>query len=99
MEMINLFVMQLAAVIDTSETNIPRTTLNQDTLKTIMSIVFGLIGGICLLFIIFGGIKLISSQGTPEGFNKARNTIIYAVVGLIISISAFSIVTFVVGRV
>lgn len=99
MELINNLLINFAAKIDNSDANIPKPALNDSTLQDILSIVFALIGGVCLLFIIFGGIKLISSQGTPEGFNKARNTIIYAVIGLVISISAFSIVTFVIEQV
>lgn len=99
MELVNRVITGLSAVIDTSEVNIPKPALNDSALQEVLSIIFALIGGISLLFIIYGGIRLIMSQGNPDAFNKARNIILYAIVGLVISVSAFSIVTFVVGRV
>jgi hypothetical protein len=98
MELITRELVYILAKVDTSRVNIPKPGLD-NTLKNVLSIVFGLLGGISLLFIIYGGIKLITSQGTPEGFNKARNTIIYAIVGLVVSMSAFVIVNFVIDQV
>ena len=45
--------------------------------------------------IIIAGIQMISAQGQPEKVAKARNQILYAIVGLVIAISAFAIVNFV----
>lgn len=79
--------------------NIPKTPASKGNIETILSLVFALLGGITLIMIIYGGIKMISSQGDPQGFAKAKNTVIYASIGLAISISAFTIVSFVVGRI
>lgn len=80
--------------------NLPnKQPISAGTIQGVLSLIFGLLGGVAFLFIIYGGIKMITSQGTPEGFAKARNTIIYAVVGLVVCISAFTIVNFVVDRV
>lgn len=57
------------------------------------------IGGIlAIIFIIYGGIQYISSQGEPDKTNHARQTIINAVIGLVISISATIVVTYLAGR-
>jgi len=45
-------------------------------------------------FVIYGGIEMITSNGNPEQINKARNTIINAVVGLVIAIAAAGIISF-----
>lgn len=45
-----------------------------------------------LFFLIFGGFKWITSQGEKEGVEKARGTIIAAVLGLIIVFLSFFIV-------
>lgn len=50
-------------------------------------------------FIIYGGIQYVISQGEPDKTNQAKNTIINALVGLVISIAAASIVSFVGQRV
>jgi hypothetical protein len=49
-------------------------------------------------FIIFGGIKFITSQGDPQGIANARNTIVNAIIGLIITLLATVIVSYVAGR-
>ncbi len=46
-------------------------------------------------FIIVGGFRYITSQGEPENTNHARGTIINAIIGLVIAMTATFIVTFV----
>lgn len=61
--------------------------------------VFSIIVGIvAVIMIIFGGFKYITSGGSSEGVSSAKNTILYAIVGLIIVALAQIIVQFVVGR-
>ncbi len=48
-----------------------------------------------VFMVIFGGIKYTTSQGDPDDTARARNTLIYALVGLLISISAAIVITFV----
>ena len=45
-------------------------------------------------FVIYGGFRFILSQGEPEQANAARSTIINALVGLAIAVSATVIVSF-----
>ena len=87
-----------AALVTKDEVNIPKTDVTNATVENVLQIVFGTMGAIALIIIILAGIKFITSQGNPEGLTKARNTIIYAAVGLAVSIGALAIVTFVVGR-
>lgn len=49
-------------------------------------------------FVIYGGFRYITSQGDPEGAKSARQTIINALVGLVIAIAAASIVAFIGNR-
>jgi len=65
-------------------------------LPTILQIVFGVIGSISLLVIVISGMRYVVASGEPAAVAKARSTIIYAVVGLAVALSGFSIVTFVV---
>ena len=85
-------------VVDSKSLNIPQKGLTSVTVDNIMKIVFGTLGAIALIIIIIAGSKFMTSQGNPEALAKARNTIIYAAVGLAVAIGAFSIVTFVIGR-
>ena len=47
------------------------------------------------VFIIIGGVKLITSQGDPGSLAKARSTILNAVIGLVIAVTAAFLVTFI----
>jgi ABC-type Fe3+ transport system permease subunit len=46
-------------------------------------------------FIIYGGIKYTTSQGSPEQTNSAKNTILNAVIGLVIAVVASVVVSFI----
>jgi len=48
-----------------------------------------------VFMVIYGGVSYTTSMGNPEETNKARSTIIYSLVGLLITISAALIVTFI----
>jgi hypothetical protein len=53
-------------------------------------------GLVSIIFMIVGGIRYTISAGRPDAMKGAKNTVLYALVGLIISIMAYGIVTFVV---
>ena len=50
-------------------------------------------------FVIYGGIQYITSQGEPDKTSKARSTIINALIGLAISLTAAAAVSFFAGRI
>jgi amino acid transporter len=54
-------------------------------------------GVIALIFIIFGGFRYILSMGNQESVEKARNTILYAILGLIIVFLSYLIVAYLLG--
>jgi len=47
---------------------------------------------LCVFFIIWGGIKIVMSEGDPKNIDSGRNTIIYAAIGLALAFLAFSFV-------
>jgi len=53
-----------------------------------------IIGIIAVIIIIVGGIRYIMSRGDPATLKKAKDTITYAIIGLIVAILAFPIVNF-----
>ena len=64
--------------------------------KTITNVLLFLIGAISVIMIIYGGITYVTSSGDSTRVQNAKNTILYAVVGLIVAILAFAVVNFVV---
>lgn len=67
-------------------------------LKTVIGILSLVVGVISVIMIIIGGIKYATSQGDSAGVSSAKNTIIYAVVGLVIAAISQFIVRFVMVR-
>lgn len=67
--------------------------------QLILQIVFGAIAAAALIYIIIAALQYVTSQGDPQGTAKAKNTIIYALVGLAIALSSELIVTFVLNNV
>jgi Type IV secretion system pilin len=80
-------------------TNLPSTPATTVAIKTIMTIVFTITGAIAVIIVTIGGIKYASSQGDPQATAKAKGTIIYAAVGLIVSIFAAAIIQFAAGHI
>jgi hypothetical protein len=82
-----------------NELTVPKTTLTSTNISDALSFVFALLGVIAVIIIILGGFQYITSQGEPQKTAKAKDTILYAVIGLVVSILAWSIVNFVLDRV
>lgn len=51
-----------------------------------------------VVFVLWGGIQFIISHGEPEKTSKAQSTIINALIGLVISVGAATVVSFVAGK-
>jgi hypothetical protein len=79
-----------------NEINIPKGGLDESNITMALRLAFGLAGGIALIIITIAGFKYVLSQGNPQETAKAKNTIIYALIGLIVCLFAFSIVSFVI---
>lgn len=61
--------------------------------------ILSLVGGIiAVIMLIVGGLKYVTSQGDSNAAASAKNTIIYAVVGLVIVVFAQIIVRFVLSK-
>lgn len=89
---------KMAAIIDSGDLDIPKTEASAGSLQSILSTVFLLAGGIAVIFVIVGGLKYVLSTGDPSQTAKAKDTILYAIIGLVISLLAFVIVRLVTGR-
>lgn len=50
------------------------------------------IGALALIFVIWGGILFVTSGGDAEKTTKARNTLLYAIIGVIVVVLAYAIV-------
>lgn len=74
-----------------------KTNIN-DIIKTVVNVLLFIIASISVIMIIIGGIKYTISQGDSSAITTAKNTILYAVIGLMVAIFAYAIVNFVVSH-
>jgi hypothetical protein len=65
----------------------------------VLEIALVAIGYLSGFYFLYGGFLFISSQGKPDSAAKARLTMIHALIGLLISLGAVALVTFVVGKI
>ncbi len=57
------------------------------------------VGIVSVIMLIYGGLRYVLSGGDSKKVTDAKNTIMYAIIGLIISILAYAIVNFVINAV
>ena len=69
-----------------------------DTVATVINVLSAVVGVLAVIMIIVGGLRYITSAGNPEGAKTARNTILYAIIGLVIVALAQLIVHFVLNK-
>lgn len=78
--------------------NIPQTEADSSALSTILGVIFGVLGAMAIIIIIIQAIKFATSNGDPQKAADARKGIIYALVGLAVSLSAEVVVRVVINR-
>ena len=68
-------------------------------IKNVTNTMFFIIGAVSVIMLIYGGIRYTTSGGNANSVTAAKNTVIYSIVGLVISILAYAIVNFVVTNI
>lgn len=63
---------------------------------TAINIMLFVIGILSVIMLIYGGIRYVLSSGDAGAVQNAKNTIMYAIIGLVIAILAYAIVNFVI---
>ncbi len=63
--------------------------------KTITNVLLFILGAVSVIMIIIGGLRYVISGGNSTAVTAAKNTILYAIVGVIIALLAYAIVNFV----
>ena len=79
-------------------TTLPNVDTNQ-ALQNVISWILGIAGMLAVVMIIVSGIQMTTSAGNPGAVTKAKNTLTWSIVGLVIVVMAYAIVSFVIGRV
>ncbi|NLA42691.1 hypothetical protein GX865_00830 [Candidatus Saccharibacteria bacterium] len=61
----------------------------------ITNVLLFIVGAISVIMIIIGGLRYVISGGDSTNVSAAKNTILYAIIGIVISLLAYAIVNFV----
>lgn len=64
--------------------------------KTVTNVLLYIIGAISVIMLIIGGIRYTISNGDSSAITNAKNTILYAVIGIVVAILAYALVNFVI---
>ncbi len=80
------------------EVNIPHALTDAEILTNVLNIAYFLAGLIAVIVIIVAGIMYVTSAGNSASITKAKNLILYSIVGLVVIIAAFGVTNFVIGR-
>jgi hypothetical protein len=79
-------------------TGTPDTLFGSESIFTdIVNILLFVIGAVSVIMLIYGGIRYTTSGGNSTNVTAAKNTIMYAIIGLIVAFLAFAIVNWVLG--
>ncbi len=68
-----------------------------ESLRIIVNILLYVLGAIAVIMIVIGGVRYTTANGEASSIKSAKDTILYAVIGLIVAIMAYAIVNFVVS--
>ena len=64
--------------------------------QIIVNVILFIIGAVAVIMIVVGGVRYTVSNGDSNAVQGAKNTIMYAIVGLVVAIIAYALVNFVV---
>ena len=79
--------------------NTPSNLVNGDSSivrRAINIMLFG-VGVLSVVMLIFGGFRYEISGGKKESVTNAKNTILYAIIGLLVAVFAYAIINFILG--
>lgn len=80
--------------------NVPETLFGQGSIfTTVVNVLLFIIGALSVIMLIWGGIRYTTSGGNSSSVTAAKNTIMYAIIGLVVAFLAFAIVNWVLGAV
>ena len=65
--------------------------------RQITNTILYIVGIIAVIMLIIGGIKYVISGGDAKKVTDAKNTVLYAIIGLVIAVFAYAIVNFVIS--
>ena len=69
-----------------------------EQIALVINVLIGLVATAAVIMLVVGGFRYVFSGGEEKGTKAAKDTILYAIIGIVVAILAFSIANFVVGN-
>jgi len=66
--------------------------------QTVVNILLFLVGAVAVIMLVIGGLRYVTSNGDQNAVTGAKNTIMYAIIGIVIAFLAYAAVNFVIGQ-
>ena len=64
--------------------------------QTVADTLIFLVGAVAVIFLIIGGLRYVISNGDSKAVEAAKNTILYAIIGIVVAVISFALVSFVI---
>jgi uncharacterized membrane protein YidH (DUF202 family) len=93
---------RVVAAITKDQVDIPQNGLAPGSggiVQRALQLFFGIAGAVAVLMVALGAFRYVISRGDPGAIKTAKETIIYAAVGLVITITGYGLVSFVVTKI
>jgi hypothetical protein len=65
---------------------------------TVSNTLIYIVGAVAVIFLIIGGLRYVISNGDPKAVTAAKDTILYAIIGIVVAILSYAAVNFVISR-
>lgn len=82
---------EIVAGICVPETGLPDTPI-EDILLSFMSWLFGIFGFLAIITFIIAGIQYFMAAGNPETAKKAKQHMLYSIIGILVALSGFIVI-------
>ena len=66
--------------------------------RTVVNILLFVVGAVAVIMLVIGGLRYVTSNGDQNAVTGAKNTILYAIIGIVVAFLAFAAVNFVTGQ-
>ena len=71
---------------------------NNGIFRTVANILLFIVGAVAVIMLIIGGLRYVTSNGDQNAVTGAKNTIMYAIIGIVVAFLAFAAVNFVIDQ-
>ncbi len=84
---------------NTQPENTPSDLLGSDgVFQTVANILLIIIGAVAVIMLIVGGFRYVVSGGDSNAVESAKNTILYAIIGIVVAFLAYAAINFLTGQ-